>query len=89
MDSEKKTIPEFKSYKEIADFCDTQSLADYWDQTDPAEFEISPEVHRRFLVPLDRHLLTRVHSAAHHRGVSTESLINLLVEQELKEVESD
>lgn len=35
-----KTIPEMSSYEEIAEFWDTHSLADYWEQAEPADFEI-------------------------------------------------
>lgn len=85
--SEDKRIPDFKSYEEIAEFWDTHSLADFWDQTDPAEFETPTQWHRRYLVPVDRELLGRVQQVAHARGVSTESLVNLLIEQRLSELE--
>jgi hypothetical protein len=81
-----KRISEFKSYEEMGEFWDTHSLADYWDQTEPAEFEISEQVRRRYVVRIDRDLLTRVQRMALVRGVSTESLINLLLEQRLEEL---
>ncbi|MFZ5910139.1 MAG: CopG family antitoxin [Chloroflexota bacterium] len=83
-----KSIPEMDSYEEIAEFWDTHSLADYWDQTEPAMFEISPELHRRYLVAVEPDLLNRLRQAAFARGVSTESLINLLLEQRLREIET-
>lgn len=82
-----KQIPDFKSDKEAAEFWDTHSLADYWDQTEPAEFEIASQLHRRYLVPVDRDLLGRVQKIAYTRGVSTESLVNWLIEQRLREIE--
>lgn len=85
--SEAKQIPEMKSYTEAAEFWDTHSLADYWDQTEPAEFEISPDARRRYLVAVDPDLLSRVKRIAHTRGITTESLINLLLEQRLHEIE--
>jgi hypothetical protein len=85
--SEHKNIPEFQSYEEMADFWDNHSLADYWDQTEPAEFEFSPKARRRYLVSVDRDLLSRVQSVARIRGLSTESLVNLLLEQRLHEIE--
>ncbi len=86
--SEDKKIPEFKSYEEMADFCDTHDLTDYWDQTEPAEFEISPKTRRRYMVSVDRDVLLRVQQMAQVRGTSTESLINLLLEQRLHEIEA-
>lgn len=85
--SEDRHIPEFKSYEGMAEFWDTHSLGDYWDQTEPAEFEISSQLRRRYLVPVDRNLIGRVQQVARTRGVSTESLVNLLLEQRLQEIE--
>lgn len=84
---ESKEIPEMESYQEIAEFWDEHSLADYWDQTEPAEFEISPEARRRYLVAIDPDLLARVQRVARYRGLTTESLVNLLLEQRLQEVD--
>jgi hypothetical protein len=86
--SENKQIPKMTSYEEMAEFWDTHSLADYWDQTEPAEFEISPDARRRYLVAVDPDVLRRVQRVARTRGLSTESLVNLLLEQRLREVES-
>ena len=81
-------IKKMNSYEEVAEFWDTHSLADYWDQTGPAAFEISSELRRRYLVAVEPDLLSRVRQAARARGVSTESLVNLLLEQRLHEIES-
>ena len=43
-------IPTMHSYEEIGEFWDTHSLADYWDQTEPAEFEISPQLTKKGLL---------------------------------------
>lgn len=83
-----KRIPEFRSYEEMGEFWDTHSLADYWDQTEPAEFEISEQVRRRYVVCIDRDVLNRVQRLARIRGVSTESLVNLLLEQRLGELDT-
>ena len=83
-----KQIPEFKSYEEMGEFWDTHSLADYWEQTEPAEFEISEQVRRRYVVCVDQDILSRVQRLARIRGVSTESLVNLLLEQRLGELET-
>lgn len=85
--NEDQQIPEFKSYEEMAEFCDTHSLANYWDQTEPAEFKILPKARRRYLVSVDRDLLSRIQRVAYDRGLSTESLVNLLLEQRLHEIE--
>ena len=50
-------------------------------------FEISEQARRRYLVGIDREVLNRVQRLARIRGVSTESLLNLLLEQRLHEIE--
>jgi hypothetical protein len=86
--SENKKNPKLKNYEEMAEFWDTHSLADYWDNTESADFKISTEARRHHLVQVDRDLINRVHKIAHIRGLSTEALVNLLLEQRLQEVES-
>lgn len=86
--NEDKKIPDFKSYEEMIAFWDTHSLADYWEQTEPAQFEVSQHPHRRFLVPVDRDLIGRMQQVARSRGVSLESLVNLLLEQRLHDLEA-
>ena len=82
-----KEIPDMSSYEEIAEFWDSHSLADYWDQTEAAAFEIDPQARRRYLVALDPELLQRVRKLAQLRGLSTESLVNLLLEQRIHQLE--
>jgi len=83
-----KKIPAFTSYEEMAEFWDTHDLADYWEQTEPAEIEFSPQARRRYFVSLDRNLLERIRNLARIRGISTESLVNLFLEQHLHEIEA-
>ena len=88
MNENDNKIPKFKCYDEMADFWDTHSVADYWDQTEPAEFEISPNARRRYLVALDKELLIRLQKLARTRGLNLETMANLLIEQRLRELET-
>jgi hypothetical protein len=83
----KDRLPEAQSYEQLAEFWDTHSLADYWDQTESADFEFSEGARRHYLVSVDRDLLSRVRELARVRGISTESLVNLLLAQRLGELE--
>ncbi|HLP44436.1 MAG TPA: CopG family antitoxin [Candidatus Deferrimicrobium sp.] len=83
-----KNIPAFTNYEEMAEFWDSHDLADYWEQTEPAEIEFSPQARRRYLISLDRNLLERIRDLARIRGISTESLVNLFLEQHLHEIEA-
>jgi hypothetical protein len=79
-----KPIPPTDSLEAIGEFWDTHSLADYWDQTEPVEFEFDPQAKRRYLVAIDPDVLVRVRTVARQKGLQTESLINLWLEQKLK-----
>lgn len=86
--SENKKIPKLNSYEAIGEFWDTHSLADYWDQTKPADFEIDPDARRRYLVAVDPGLLKQIQKVARQRGLATESLVNLFLAQRLQEMSS-
>lgn len=88
MSGEGNKQPDLTNYDQLSDYWDSHSVADVWDETEPAEFEIDPGARRRYLVGLDRELLGRVHRLARERGLSTESLVNLLLEQRLSQLES-
>jgi hypothetical protein len=45
--SHDKQTPESSSYEETAEFWDTYSLADPWEQAEQAEFEISEQARKR------------------------------------------
>ena len=81
------TIPEPKSYEEIAEFWDAHDLGDYWDMTEEAHFEIAPQARRRYLVAIEPKLLERVHRLAFERGQSTARMIHELLEQGIEALE--
>jgi len=80
-----KPTPPTNSLDAIAEFWDTHSLADYWDETEPAEFEFDPQSRRRYLVAIDPDLLDRIRAVARRNGLNTESLVNLWLERHLQE----
>jgi len=86
MQKDNKLILE--QYKEIGEYWDENSLADHWDETEEAEFDISPNARHRYFVAIDPPLLGRVRSIAKNRGLSTESLVNLFLEQHLQMLEA-
>lgn len=77
---------ELDEYITLGEFWDTHSLADAWDDTEPADLEFTPVLGRRMLVPVDPGLLLCVQRAALTRGLSTESLVNLLLEQRMQQL---
>jgi len=61
------SISKAHTLEEIADFWDTHSLADYWDQTHEVEFEVRAMRRRR--VTLDPDVYAWIEAQAHSRGV--------------------
>ncbi len=78
-------IPEhFRSIEEAAEFWDSHDLADYWDLTREADFEV--DIQRRlFLTALEPGLAKKLTDCARRQGVSTETLINVWLAEKLTE----
>jgi hypothetical protein len=74
-DTQLTSISKASTLEEIADFWDTHSLADYWDQTHEVEFEVRA-VHRR-RVTLVPELYDQIEAHARSRGILLETLVNL------------
>ena len=82
-------LPEsFKSIKDASDFWDTHSVADYWDISRPAEFEIQLEEEPRYII-LEPGLARRINQIADDKKVTSEILVNLWLKEKLSETQSD
>jgi CopG antitoxin of type II toxin-antitoxin system len=84
MSKSKSSLSKARSYTEISEFWDTHDLADYWDQTKPAEFEVDIHSEATYYA-LDSALSAAVRALAEQRGVSPETLLNLWVQEKLQE----
>jgi hypothetical protein len=73
-----------KSYKEIGDFWDTHDLSDFWDKTKQAEFDVDIESEITYY-PLDKTLSEQIQAIAQKRGISSDTLINLWLQEKLQE----
>ena len=76
------SISKARTLEEIAEFWDTHSLADYWDQTHEVEFEVRAKRRRR--VTLDPDIYARVEMWARTRGIVPETLVNLWLAERLQ-----
>lgn len=86
MNKNRSSISKAQSYKKIGEFWDTHDLADYWDKTKPVEFDVDIKSEVTYYA-LDNALSTRVRAIARERGVSSETLLNLWVQEKLQEQE--
>ena len=73
-------IPEnFPSYEKAAEFWDTHSFADYWDQTREVKDVKIDLVRRHFRI--DAKLARKIDRIARQRGISAETLVNLWLQE--------
>lgn len=82
-DKRRDPIPDkFSSVQEAGEFWDSHDLTDYEDQTREVDFEV--DLRRRvFLTALEPELAKKVAAYAHRQGISTETLINLWLDEKL------
>jgi CopG antitoxin of type II toxin-antitoxin system len=78
-DIQSSSISKGSSLKEIADYWDTHSLADHWEQTHEVDFEV--RAPRRVI--LDPEVYGRLEEEARTRGVSLATLVNLWLSEHL------
>jgi hypothetical protein len=69
---------------EIAEFWDTHSLADYWEDTYEVDFEVRAKRRRR--ITLEPSIYEQVLLQAQVRGVLPETLVNIWLSERLQQV---
>jgi hypothetical protein len=80
----KDVLPDnFETLEELSDFWDAHSSADYEDAMEPVEVEIDLSSSKVYC-PVARDLLRQVRNQARKQGVSTETLINLWLQEKLR-----
>ena len=81
----REPIPKhFKSVEEAGEFWDSHDLADYWDSTSEAHFDVDIQ-QRVFLAALEPQLAKKLTAFAQKQGISTETLINVWLSEKAKE----
>jgi len=74
----------FASIEEATEFWDSHDLADYWDLTKEAHFDVGIQ-RSVFLTALEPTLAKKLMMLARKQGVSTETLINVWLAERAKE----
>ena len=77
------SISRVQTLEEIGDFWDSHSLADHWDETQEAEFEV--RVKRRRRVTLEPEVYNEIEEQARARGIAPETLVNVWLLERLRE----
>ena len=77
------SISKAQSIEEIAEFWDSHSAADYWDQTHEVDFEV--RATRRRQVTLAPEVYEKLKEQARRRGILPETLVNLWLAERLQQ----
>ena len=79
-------ISKARTLEEIADYWDTHSLADHWDETYEVNFEVRMQRKRR--VTLTPEIYEKIERQALEQGILPETLVNLWLAERLQTIES-
>lgn len=82
-ESQLTTLSKARTPEEIAEFWDTHSLADHWDETEEVEFEVRAMPRHR--ITIDPDVYARLETQAKVRGILPETLVNLWLVERLQE----
>lgn len=87
MNKNRSSISKAKSYEEIGEFWDTHDLAENWDETTSSEFEVDLQSEQTYYA-VDNRLSAKIQVSAKKRGISPDTLLNLLLQEKLQEQNS-
>ena len=80
MAENRSSISNAASYAEIGDYWDTHDLAEHWDQTSEASFDVNLESSAIYFA-VEKTLAEKLRAAARSHGVSPETLLNVWVQE--------
>ncbi|MGB7948515.1 MAG: CopG family antitoxin [Candidatus Binatia bacterium] len=84
MKKNRSSISNARSYAKIGEFWDEHDLTDYWGKTKKIKFDVVLEPEATYY-PVSKHLSEKIQSEARKQGVSSDTLVNLWLEQKINE----
>lgn len=87
MKRNKSSISKASSYKEIGEYWDTHDLSDVWDKTKIVSFDVEIESEATYYA-VEKSLSEKVQYIARKQGVSSDTLINLWIQEKVQEQHS-
>ena len=84
MKRSKSSLSQGKSYREIGEFWDSHDLDAFWDQTREADFSVDIQAEGTYYA-IDKSLSQQIQDMARKRGIAADTLINLLVQEKIRE----
>jgi hypothetical protein len=86
MSEHRSSISKARSYAELGESWDAHDLSEYWDQVEPVDFEVDIRSEATYYT-LEPSLSATLRSMAKERGVSPETLLNLWVQEKLRDLQ--
>lgn len=83
----RSSIFKARSYAEIGEFWDEHDLSDFWGKTRKVRFDVVLEPEATYY-PVEKGLSEKIQSVARKQGVPSDTLVNLWLEQKMKEQKS-
>jgi len=84
MKKNKSSISKTRSYAEIGEFWNENDLGKVWGKTKKVRFDVVLEPEATYY-PVEKDLSKKIQSVARKKGVSTDTLVNLWLEQKIRE----
>lgn len=82
MEENKSSISKAGSYQEIGEYWDAHDLSETWDETEDVEFEVDLKADVYYFA-VESSLSSKLNSIAARRGVSSETLVNLWLQEKV------
>jgi len=83
----RSSISKARSYTEIGEFWDEHDLSDFWGKTRKVRFDVVVEPEATYY-PIEKDMSEKIQSVARKQGVRSDTLVNLWLEQKIKEQRS-
>lgn len=80
----RSTISKAKSYQEMGEFWDSHELTEFSDQIHEVEFAVDIQGETAYF-PVEKSLSSKLRFIAHQQGVSPETLLNLWLQEKVRE----
>ena len=82
----KEKLPDFETDEEFAEFFETHSFADYWDEFEDVEYvEIKRPVQKRITIRIFPYMLNNIKAIAKRRGMPYQTLVQQWLAERLSE----
>ena len=82
--NKKDGISKIDSYREMSEYWDTHDLSDHWEKGRDVHFDVDIKSEVTYCA-LERDISERVQEVARRHGVSSDTMVNLWIQDRLQE----